>query len=149
MKPRVSDRVLARNTAEIGSRATRTALAPRFVFVQADMREGRIGEHAIGDQPAACRALAARQIGVNDPKIVEGCVSELRTAGAFADGPNIGRAGRQPIVNRDVAARVERDAGSTKPDLRRVRRPADRDKDIAAIDDPIGRCRLQMDANGL
>ena len=66
------------------------ALASRFVFVQADMRERWIGEHAIGGQPAARRALAARHLVVNDSKVVEGCVSELRTAGAFADGPTSG-----------------------------------------------------------
>src|SRR5271170_8302966 len=98
------------------------------------MGERRVREHAIGDQPIAGRALAARKIVTNDPKVVFGYVGELRAAGAFADGPDLGRTRLQPLVDANKAAAVELDAGVLEPDPGGVWNASHRDQDVAARD---------------
>jgi Tfp pilus assembly protein PilE len=53
------------------------ALAVRFTFGPADPGQLGIGEHAVGNQPVACRAVPAGEIVADDPEVVEGRVREL------------------------------------------------------------------------
>ena len=99
--------------------AQRHTTAPPLDLVQSDVRQRRVGEHAERDQTPARRARFAREVVPNDAKVVFGDVRELRASGALADGPYIGRAGLQPLVDCDVAARVELDPGDVEPDARR------------------------------
>ncbi len=91
-KPRVSESVRVRNTAAIGSRgeAAGIRLGLGLRFAQADVGQLRIGEQAIGNQPSACGAVAAREVAEDDAKIVVADVRELRTAGTVAYRPNVG-----------------------------------------------------------
>ena len=63
-----------------------------------------------------------------------GYVRELRAAGAFADRPDVGRARLQPLVDADVAARVQLDAGLVEADAGGVGNAPGRDQDVAALD---------------
>ena len=117
MNPCFSSVASVRSTALIGSFATRTAIPralPRSRSVHA--RQRRVGKHAIGNQPIERAAAAAGEVVANDPKIVDRYVRELRTAGAFADRPDIGRARLQSLVDADVAPVVEIDAGDIEAD---------------------------------
>ena len=115
------------------------AAAPGLAFVQADPRERRVREQAEGDEPVARGAIAPGQIVPDDAKVVEGDVGELRAAGALADRPDIGRARLQPVVDRDVAPRVQLDAGHLQPDPGGVGRASRRDQDVAAVDGLLAR----------
>jgi len=70
----------------------------------------------------------------DDPKIVVGDVRELRAAGAFPHGPDVGGARLQPPIDADVAARVQLDAGLGEADPGGVRRAAQCHQDVAARD---------------
>ena len=124
MKPFVSPVVIARSTALVGS----------VGLAQSHPGERRVREHAVGHQATAGAALAAGEIVPDDPKIVVGDVRELRAAGAFPHGPDVGRARLQPPVDADVAARIQFDAGVGEADPGGVRRAARRHQDVAARD---------------
>ena len=70
----------------------------------------------------------------DDPKVVDGYVRELWAAGTFADGPDLGRARLQPLIDANVATTVQLNAGLLKPDPGGVRNAPRRDQDVAALD---------------
>ena len=107
------------------------------------MRERRIGEHAIGNEPVARAALPAGQIVANDAKVVFGYVGEQRAAGAFAERPDVRRARLQPLVDLDETAIVQLDAGLVEPDAGGVRNAPGRDEDVAALDRLFAGARAQ------
>ena len=98
------------------------------------MGEWRVREHAVRNQPIARAALPSGQIVPDDPKVVDGYVRELRAAGAFPDGPDIGRSRLQPLVDANVATTVQLNAGLLEPDPGGVRNAPRRDQDVAALD---------------
>jgi hypothetical protein len=106
----------------------------RFALVQSDACERRIGEHAERNQPVARAAVSAGQIVPNNPKVVFGHVGELRAAGAFADGPNVGRGRFQSIIHTNIAATVQLDPNFLKADAGGVGNTSGRDQDVAALD---------------
>ena len=70
--------------------ADRDALAPRLALGQADMRERRVGEHHMRDQPIIGPAVTASHVVPDDPEIIDRDMRELRAPGAFADRPDAG-----------------------------------------------------------
>ena len=103
-------------------------------FAQADPRQRRVGEHAVGDEPVAGGAVAAGQIVPDDAEIVFRHMGELRTARALADRPEIERARLEPVIDRDISTGVERDTRHLEPDPGGVGASSGRDQDIGAID---------------
>ena len=64
-------------------------------------------------------------------------VCELRTARAVAHRPHVGCGRLQPVVDLDIATRVEFDAELLESDSFRIRRPTDGDEKIGPFDDPF------------
>src|SRR6516165_11536756 len=89
---------------------------PGLGFAQADPCERGFGEHAVGNEPVASRAIAARQIVLGDAEIVERHMGELWAACALANRPDVGRARLEPVVDRYTSAGIERDTGHVEPD---------------------------------
>src|SRR5262249_53292311 len=105
------------------------------------MRELRVGEHAVRHQPVARAARSAGQIISNDAKVIAGRMRELRAAGAVAHGPDVGRGGLQSVVDANVSAGVQLDAGLLEPDPVRVWNAPCRNQNITAFDVLLaGRC---------
>src|SRR3989442_1061197 len=92
--------------------------------------------------------MSAGKIVSDDAEIVERRMGELRAAGAFADRPDIGGARLEPIVDGDVAARVELDAGDVQSDPGSVGRATRRDQDVAPVDRSftVGHAHVDSDA---
>ena len=109
-------------------------MALRFALAQSDMSQWRVGEHAVGNQPIARAAVAASEIVPDGSKVILGYVRELWATGAFPDGPDLGRARLQPLVNANVAMTVHLNTGLLKPDPGGVRNAPRRDQDVAALD---------------
>ena len=63
-----------------------------------------------------------------------GHVRELRAAGAFPERPDIGRGRLQPLIDANVAAIIQLDAGLLEPDPGGVGNAPRRDQDVAALD---------------
>ena len=72
-----------------------------------------------------CRCCAVEQVGGDDLEVVVGGVGEGAAAVAVAERPDAGDVGGQALVDRDVAARVGRDAGASSAEVVGVRPPAD------------------------
>src|SRR5262249_4677137 len=89
--------------------------------------------HAIGDEPIARRARSACQIVPDDPVIIFRHVRELRTPRAFADGPDVGCARLQSVVDANEAMSVQVDASLVEADVGGVRDASCRDQDVAAL----------------
>lgn len=83
---------------------------------------------------------------MNDPEVVEGGVGELRAAGALAEGPHAGRAGLEPLVDRDEAARVALDAGHVEADAVGVGRAPRRHQQLARFDRALAAARAHQGA---
>src|SRR5260370_34734136 len=92
------------------------ALAFRLTFAQPHMGERRVGEHAIWNLPITRAAVPSGEVIPDDLKVVDGDVGELWAAGAFPDGPDLGRALLQPLIHAIVAATVQLDARLLTPD---------------------------------
>src|SRR5262249_14725297 len=105
-----------------------------FALAEADAGKRRVGEHAVGDQPVARAAITAREVVAEDPEVVDRHMGGMRAAGAFADRPDTGRRWFQPLVDLDVSARIEGDAGLVEADAAGVRDATGRDEDVAAFD---------------
>ena len=71
-------------------------------LVQANARQFRIDENAVGNQPVLGAATASVQVLANDVKIVLGYVSEVWAARALSQRPYVWRCGFQTIVYPDV-----------------------------------------------
>ena len=110
------------------------ALTLGFAFAQSNMRQRRIGEHAVGNEPVARAPPPSSQIVANDAKVVFGYMGEHRAAGAFAQGPDVRRARLQSLVDANKAALVQLDAGLVEPDPGGVRNAPGRNEDVAALD---------------
>lgn len=74
---------------------------------------------------------------------------ELRAAGAFTDRPDIGCGRLQPLVDADVTASVQLDAGLLEPDLGIVWKAPRGDEDIGASDCPLTGGRTHANADFL
>src|SRR5262249_5214038 len=112
----------------------RDAPLTRFTFTESDVSQLRVREQAVRNEAVACAATAARQVVPDDAEVVRGDVGELRAAGTLADCPDAWRARLEPIVDADVAARLQLDAGQFEPDAVGVGSAPDRDQDIADSD---------------
>src|SRR4029077_4480703 len=109
-------------------------LVSRFAFGQSHAGEWRVREHAVWNQPIARAALGARQIVLDDPKVVVGYVRELWATGTFPDGPDLRHTRLQPLIDANVAAIVQGNAGLLEPDSGGVRCTPRRNEDVAALD---------------
>src|SRR5271165_857734 len=74
---------------------------------------------------------------VHNPEIVEGDMREMRTAGAVAHRPDTWRGCLQPLVDPDIAAAVEFDAGSIEPQSFCVGYPPGGDENIGTFYGPL------------
>src|SRR5207249_11878876 len=63
----------------------------RFRLAQTDAGKLRVREHAKRHLPGGGRAMSAKNIVMHDVEIIFRDVREMRAAGTFARGPNIGR----------------------------------------------------------
>jgi hypothetical protein len=68
------------------------------------MRERRIREHDIRNEPITRLAVPAGHVVPDDPEIIDRHVRELRTASAFADRPDAGGGRLQSLI--DLKPRV-------------------------------------------
>src|SRR5580692_900648 len=75
----------------------------RFCFIEADVSEFRIGKQTIRNLPASRHAVAASYIGMDDTKIVDTDVGELRATRNLTDRPHARRSGLQSFVDLDVS----------------------------------------------
>src|SRR5262249_36774749 len=114
-----------------------------------NMGEWWVGEHAVGNEPVASDTAAAGEVLPNDPEIVDRHVSEVRAAGAFANGPNTRRGGLQPLIDLDVAACVQFDTSVGKPDIGGVRDAPCCGEDVTAFECLIAGGRAQADTDVL
>ena len=74
--------------------------------------------------PAGGDAIAAADVVVDHPEIVNADVGELRTAGDLTDGPNTGRRCLQPFIRLDIAVIPELDPREFEPDAAGIRSAA-------------------------
>src|SRR6266446_3948173 len=63
------------------------------------------------ERPPQDGRVLSRQIFPNDLKVIDRDVRELRAPGSFPDSPDAGGARLQPVVDPDIAALVQIDAG--------------------------------------
>ena len=114
-------------------------LAFRLAFAQSYAGQRGISEHAIWNQPIVGASISPCKIVTYNSKIVFGYVRELRTAGAFAQRPNIWRTCLQSAIDLNVTASVQFNPGSLKSNSSGIRNTPRRDQDVAAIDALITR----------
>ena len=93
------------------------AVVLRLALGQPHMGQLRIGEHAVRHQAVARTAIPPGQIVLDDPKVVDGNVREVRAAGTFPDRPDIGCGRLQPLIDADVAASIQFDPSLVEADL--------------------------------
>src|SRR5215475_15946146 len=98
------------------------------------MGQLRIGEQAIRNETIPRRAAAAGEVVLNDPKVVDGDVCEVRAAGTFADRPDIGGRRLQPLIHTDIAASIQFDASFLESDPGRVWNAPRGDHNVAAFE---------------
>src|SRR5258708_26175642 len=91
-----------------------------------------IGEQARRATSVARRSVHGGKVDASDSKIVEGDMSELRTAGAPTNHPNIGSGCLEPVVRLHVTSLIQLDASDFQPNSGRVGRASGRNKDVAA-----------------
>ena len=113
--------------------ASDDTLAFRFAFAQPDVGKRGISEHAIWNQPIARAAISTCEIVTYDSKIVFGYVRELWAASAFPERPHVWRTRLQPVIDANVTAPVQFDAGLLKSNSGGIRNAPNRDQDVAAI----------------
>src|SRR5262249_8610217 len=82
------------------------------------------------------------------PEVVGGHVRELRAAGTLADPPDVGRGRLEPVVDLDVAPRIQLDTGHFESDPGGVGNAPRRDQEVASGDRLLttGRPYSQTDA---
>ena len=115
-----------------------------------DVRERRIGEHAVRNQPIPSASPPSSQIVASYAKVVFGYVGEHRAAGAFAERPDVRRARTQPLVDANETAAVQAaNAGLGEADPGRVRHAARRDQDVAALNGLLAGARANVEADPL
>src|SRR5262249_47747757 len=89
-----------------------------------------IGRDPVGESPLP----AVEQVGGDDLVVVVGGMGEGAAAGAVAHRPDPRYVGLQLVVDRDVAARVGRDAGLVEPEVVGVGGAADRHQEVRGVD---------------
>src|SRR6185369_13775356 len=93
----------------------------------------------------ARRAVPPREIVPDDAEVVERHVRILWASGAFANRPDVARAGLEAVVHAEIAARVQLDAGDLQPDPVGVGRASSRHEEVAALDASLTGPRAQGD----
>src|SRR5580693_6929223 len=74
---------------------------------------------------------------------------ELWAARALANRPDLARARLEPVVDRDIAVRVERDISELQPDPGGIGGASGRDQYVAAFDGLIARRGMQLEVHSL
>src|SRR5258708_19246321 len=92
----------------------------------------RIGEQARRDHALARRAIYAGKVLADNSKIVERDMSELRTAGAFTNRPNIGCGCLEPVVHLHATSLIQLDASDFPPNSARVGHASGRNQEVDA-----------------
>ena len=114
---------------------SRLAARAHLRLAHADPAERRVDEERIGAQAVADAALVAvEQVVGDDLVVVVRGVRERAAAVGVAERPDAGNAGAQLVVDDDVAARIEGDAGPVEAEVVGVGLAADRGKQMAAFD---------------
>ncbi len=99
---------------------------PRFRFRHAGPAERRVDiESVCGLAVAHAAIVAVEQVCRNDLEIVVGGMGESAFAVAIAERVDVWLACAQVVIDGDVAARIDRDAGLVQPKIVRVRPPSD------------------------
>ena len=78
--------------------------------------------------------MTAGKIVTDHAKVIEGDMREVRAAGAFADRPDIGGSGPQPLIDLDIAAAGQLHSRHIQADARGVRRAAGGDQQMGAFE---------------
>ena len=121
------------------------ALCLGLDLVHADVGQLRIGEQAIGDEAAVRGTPATGEVVMDNAKIVEADVRELRTAGAIAHCPDIGSASLELLVDANVAARIQINGCFGQVQPIRVRRSAGRHEDVGGFESSLGNPRAHLE----
>src|ERR1700688_4842220 len=107
-------------------------LAASFGLGEANMCDLGIGEQARRDHAVACRSMYAGKVVANNSKIIERDMSELRTAGAFTNRPNIGSGCLELVVHLNVTSLIRLDASDFQSNSGSVGHASGRNQDGAA-----------------
>ena len=133
--PRVSESVCARKTMR--HRHLRDSIAHAlgfgFRFGQADVSQLGIGEEDVRNDAAARRSAAAIEIVEHDAEVILTNVREVRASGRLAGRPNVWGRRLQPVVDADVAARIDFDTCSVEIESVRVGRSASRHENVGSF----------------
>src|SRR5262249_6375415 len=126
--------------------ARRHALTLRFGLTHSHVGERGVREHAIRHEPIARAAATSGEIISDDPKIVLRDMRELWTTRAFPNGPHPWRTRLKPLIDTNISAIVQLDAGLLKSDPGRVGHAPGCDENIAALDGTLAGLRSHDNA---
>ena len=108
---------------------------------QRRIRIKRVGVDAIGH----ATPITVQEVGGDDLIIVVGCVRESSPAVAFAQRIDAGHIGAELIVDLNITALIDRDAGLFQTEIIRVGRAADGEKQVRADDIFLARAAIEID----
>src|SRR4029077_9434828 len=91
-----------------------------------------ISEQARRNHAVACRAIYAGKVVANNAKVVKRDMSELRTAGAFTNRPDIRSGCLEPVVHLYVPSLMQLDACDLQPHSGSVGHASGRNQDVGA-----------------
>src|SRR6516164_8587668 len=118
-----------------GGGKIRQAAGTHLCFGHADSPERRINEERVSkDTITDAPFIAVEQIGGDDLVIIVGGVGERAATVAVAERPDARDVGLKTFVDRDVAAPIERNAGTVEAEIVRIGPPAHGQQDIGAED---------------
>src|SRR6185437_10244776 len=131
-----------------GGDEIRLAESPHLRFGHADTTERRIDEKSVtGDAIADAPVLAVEQVGGDDLKIVVSGVRERAAPVAIAERPDAGNVGLKAVIDLDVTARIELNAGTVEPEIAGIGLSADGEQHIGGHDFRLPLRTLDPDAH--
>src|SRR5262249_27226893 len=120
------------------------ALGFGFRFAQADMSQLWIGEENVRNDAAARRSAAAGKVVEHNAEVVLTSVRKVRAPGRFAGRPDVRRCRLQPVIDADVAARIDFDAGAIEMQSVGIRRSARRHENVGSFQRLLARARTDL-----
>ena len=119
------------------------------VLTESHAGQFRVREQAIRHVPARRHMVNADEVVMHDTEIVHADVGKLRAACHLADRPHAGRGRLQALVDLDVAAVGDLDAGHLQPQALGMRRAACGDQHMTALQGLLRAMVLEGDADRL
>jgi hypothetical protein len=114
------------------------ALCLCFCLAETYARELRVCEEAKRNLAAGGQVIAAGDIVVHDAKIVFADVGELGTARHFANGPDAGRAGLEPLIDLDISTRRQLHACGLQAESFRIGNATGSHQQMRAFEHSLG-----------